>query len=73
MLILLGQAPHVKVSSHIFKNKICSFTMAFMLDHMKSLLEKNPVYELGNAESVMPDRLKNLVGLPKRSFTHMSQ
>ena len=72
MLILLGQAPRVKVSSHIFKKKICSFTMAFMLDHMKSLLEKNSVYELGNAESVMPDSSKNLVGLLKRSFANMS-
>ena len=47
--------------------------MAFTLDHMKNLLERNSVYELGNPESVMPDRLKNLVGLLKRSFTNMSQ
>ena len=46
--------------------------MAFMLDHMKSLLEKNSVYELGNAEPVMPDSSKNLVGLLKRSFANMS-
>ena len=32
--------------------------MVFTLDHMKSLLESNSVYELRNAESVICDRSK---------------
>ena len=37
---------------------MCSFTMAFNLDHVKKLLESNSVYELRNAESAICDRLK---------------
>ena len=32
--------------------------MAFTLDHVKTLLKSNLVYELWNAESVICDRLK---------------
>ena len=32
--------------------------MAFTLDHVKSLLKSNSVYELRNAESVICDRFK---------------
>ena len=40
--------------SHFFKKKICSFTMAFTLDHVKS----NSVYELRNVEPEIFARFK---------------
>ena len=43
--------------SHFFKKNICSFTMAFTLDHVKNSMESNSVYEPRNAESVIYDRL----------------
>ena len=45
-------------SSHFFKKNLCSFPMTFTLDHAKSLLKSNSVYELRNAESVLCDRFK---------------
>ena len=45
-------------SSHFFKKNLCSFTMAFTLDHVKNFLKGNSVLELRNAESVICDRLK---------------
>ena len=33
-------------------------TVAFILDHVKKLLESNSVYELRNAKSLMSDRFK---------------
>ena len=44
--------------SHFFKKNLCSFTMAFPLDHVKNLLKSNSIYELRNAPSVICDRLK---------------
>ena len=40
-----------------FKSKI-SFNNVFTLDHMKSFLESNSVYELMNTKSVIFDRFK---------------
>ena len=45
-------------SSHFFKKKICSFTMAFTLDHVKSFVKSNSVYELRNVEPEIFARFK---------------
>ena len=44
--------------SHFFKKNLCCFIMTFTLDHVKSLLKSNLVYELRNAQSVICDRFK---------------
>ena len=51
-----------------------SCTIAFSLDHVKSLLKSNSFYELRNAESVICDRFKKkLPGLLKQNCTNLSQ
>ena len=57
------QAPPVKVFMMLFFfsfffEKICSFTKAFTLDLVKSLLENNSIYKLRNAESVISEKFE---------------